>query len=101
MLINESLDLKDADLLQQLAAIKNKNDELLSLNNLLLESRNETDLALASIENINEKLKLVEMIELTDHPWFVGVQFHPELKSRVVKAHPLFANFIKAAIVNK
>ena len=52
-------------------------------------------------ETINEKLKLVEMIELKDHPWFVGVQFHPELKSRVVKAHPLFADFIKAAIVNK
>ena len=44
---------------------------------------------------------LVEMIELEDHPWFVGCQFHPELKSRAVKAHPLFREFVKAAVVNK
>lgn len=41
--------------------------------------------------------KLVEMIELKDHPWFVGCQFHPELKSRATKAHPLFREFVKAA----
>ncbi len=40
---------------------------------------------------------LVEIIELEGHPWFVGVQFHPELKSRPVRPHPLFAGFIKAA----
>ncbi|MEA1980816.1 MAG: hypothetical protein U9N54_07570, partial [candidate division Zixibacteria bacterium] len=33
------------------------------------------------------------------HPWFVGVQFHPELKSRPTKPHPLFRDFIKAAVV--
>ncbi len=42
--------------------------------------------------------KLVEMIELADHPWFVGCQFHPELKSRATKAHPLFREFVKAAV---
>jgi len=41
---------------------------------------------------------LVEMMELSDHPWFVGCQFHPELKSRATKAHPLFREFVKAAI---
>ncbi|TVR63870.1 MAG: CTP synthase [Gemmatimonadales bacterium] len=41
--------------------------------------------------------KLVEMIELPDHPWFIGCQFHPELKSRPTRAHPLFASFIGAA----
>jgi len=41
---------------------------------------------------------LVEMIELKDHPWFVGGQFHPELKSRATKAHPLFREFVKAAV---
>ncbi|MGK9477255.1 CTP synthase [Melioribacter sp. OK-6-Me] len=41
--------------------------------------------------------KLVEMIEIEDHPWFVGCQFHPELKSRATKAHPLFREFVKAA----
>ena len=41
---------------------------------------------------------LVEMIELSDHPWFVGSQFHPEFRSRPDKAHPLFAAFIRAAM---
>ncbi len=40
--------------------------------------------------------KLVEMIELLGHPWFVGCQFHPELKSRFTKPHPLFREFVKA-----
>ena len=53
------------------------------------------------ISGKNQKLNLVEMIEMKDHPWFVGVQFHPELKSRVVKTHPLFRDFIAAAISNK
>ncbi|MEW6506272.1 MAG: CTP synthase [Bacteroidota bacterium] len=41
--------------------------------------------------------KLVEMIEIENHPWFVGCQFHPELKSRATNAHPLFRDFVKAA----
>ncbi len=41
--------------------------------------------------------RLVEIVELPDHPWFVGVQFHPELKSRPNRAHPLFREFIAAA----
>jgi len=41
---------------------------------------------------------LPEIVELDDHPWFVGVQFHPELKSRPFEPHPLFASFIKAAL---
>jgi CTP synthase len=45
-------------------------------------------------------LNLVEIVELKDHPWFVGVQFHPEYKSTVVEPHPLFVNFIKAALNN-
>lgn len=45
--------------------------------------------------------KLVEMIEIPEHPWYVGVQFHPEFKSRPNRAHPLFAGFVKAAIENK
>ena len=42
--------------------------------------------------------KLVEIIEIKDHPFFIGVQFHPELKSRAVFGHPLFINFVKAAM---
>ena len=41
--------------------------------------------------------KLPEIIELKDHPWFIGVQFHPEFKSRPLSPHPLFSSFIKAA----
>ena len=49
------------------------------------------------VSGVNKELDLVEIIELEDHPWFVGVQFHPELKSRVLKPHPLFKNFLLAA----
>ena len=42
--------------------------------------------------------RLVEMIELADHPWFVGCQFHPEFKSRPFDPHPLFSAFVEAAI---
>ncbi|HEX5436836.1 MAG TPA: CTP synthase [Gemmatimonadaceae bacterium] len=44
---------------------------------------------------------LVEIVELPDHPWYVGCQFHPELKSRPTRPHPLFAGFIAAAIRSK
>ncbi len=41
---------------------------------------------------------LPEIVEYEDHPWFIGVQFHPELKSRPFEPHPLFASFIGAAV---
>jgi CTP synthase len=41
---------------------------------------------------------LPETIEYPDHPWFIGVQYHPELKSKPFEPHPLFASFIKAAV---
>jgi CTP synthase len=44
---------------------------------------------------------LVEMVELPEHPWFVGCQFHPELRSRPTRPHPLFASFIKAALEHR
>jgi len=50
------------------------------------------------ISGINPERDLVEIIELKDHPFFVGTQFHPEFKSRPLKPHPLFKEFIKAAI---
>ena len=50
------------------------------------------------ISGINKELNLVEIIELPSHPWYVAGQFHPELKSRVSKAHPLFREFIKASV---
>jgi len=45
--------------------------------------------------------RLVEIIELPDHPWYIGVQFHPEFKSRPNRPHPLFREFIKASLLNK
>ena len=47
---------------------------------------------------INPEENLVEMIELPDHPWFIGVQFHPEYKSTVARPHPLFVSFVGACI---
>lgn len=50
---------------------------------------------------INPESGLVEIVELKDHPWFIGVQYHPELKSTVVNPHPLFVRFVEAALVHK
>ena len=50
---------------------------------------------------INPKDNLVEIVEVSDHPWFVGVQFHPEYKSTVAEPHPLFVGFVKAVLENK
>jgi CTP synthase len=50
---------------------------------------------------IFESRDLVEIIEVKNHPWFVGVQFHPEFKSRPLSPHPLFVGFIRAAIKSK
>jgi CTP synthase len=47
---------------------------------------------------INPETGLVEIIELTNHPWFIGIQFHPEYKSTVAKPHPLFVDFVKACL---
>ena len=49
------------------------------------------------ISGLSPDGELVEVIELKNHPWFVGCQFHPELKSRVAKAHPLFRSFVAAS----
>lgn len=50
------------------------------------------------IAGLNPERDLVEIIEIESHPWFVGVQFHPELKSTVNDPHPLFVSFVKAAL---
>jgi CTP synthase len=53
------------------------------------------------ITGISPDNRLVEIVEIKDHPWYVSVQFHPELKSRPNSPHPLFRGFIKAAIIDK
>jgi CTP synthase len=54
-----------------------------------------------SVAGINPERDLVEIIEIKDHPWFVGCQFHPEFKSKPDAAHPLFKSFIAAALAGK
>ncbi|HLS53421.1 MAG TPA: CTP synthase, partial [Tissierellaceae bacterium] len=53
------------------------------------------------ISGISPDERLVEIIELKGHPWFMGVNYHPEFKSRPTNAHPIFKEFIKAAKENK
>ena len=49
----------------------------------------------------NPKTGLVEVVEIPSHPWFIGVQYHPEYKSTVANPHPLFVGFVKAVLVQK
>ncbi len=53
------------------------------------------------IVGVNEELNLAEIIEIKDHPWFVGVQFHPEYQSSFIHPHPLFISFLKSTLLNK
>ncbi len=53
------------------------------------------------ISGLSPNGELVEIVELKDHPWFLGCQFHPEFKSRPMEPHPLFRNFIQAALKYK
>ena len=68
------------------------------LNNAFRRQLTESGLQLAGISPDG---KLVEIVELPSHPWFIGVQFHPEFKSRPNKPHKLFTSFIAAALQQK
>jgi CTP synthase len=50
---------------------------------------------------INPDTGLVEIIEVSDHPFFIGVQYHPEYKSTVANPHPIFVSFVAAAVAHK
>ena len=54
-----------------------------------------------TISGLSPDGKFVEMIEITDHPWYLGCQFHPEYKSKPTEPHPLFVSFIEAALVEQ
>lgn len=64
-------------------------------NNVFRKKLEKTGLVVSGVSPDN---KLVEIVELSDHPFFVGTQFHPELKSRPLAPHPLFAGFVHAAL---
>ena len=67
----------------------------LELNNKYRDQLEKTGL---SIAGVNPETSLVEIVEIASHPWFIGVQFHPELKSTVNEPHPLFVGFVEAAL---
>ena len=75
--------------------IKERHRHRYEFNNEFMEQYQKAGLVMAGI---NRQDNLVEIIELENHPWFVGVQFHPEYKSTVAKPHPMFANFVAAAL---
>lgn len=63
------------------------------------EFREQLTTAGLKITGVSPDERLVEMVEIEDHPWFVGVQFHPEFKSRPNRSHPLFRDFIGATLL--
>lgn len=64
------------------------------MNNKFIPILNENGMI---ISGVNPDTNLVEMVELKDHPWFVGLQAHPEFKSKPLASHPIFRGFIAAA----
>ena len=64
-------------------------------NNNYLQRLQDAGLVISGLSVDNE---LVEMVELSDHPWFIGCQFHPEFTSQPREGHPLFNSFISAAV---
>jgi CTP synthase len=75
--------------------IEERHRHRFEVNNKYREKLFDTGLMIAGI---NPERDLVEMIEIESHPWFVGVQFHPELKSTVNEPHPLFVAFVGALL---
>lgn len=88
---------KDSKVLQAYGQqeISERHRHRYEFNNKYLESFEKAGLVASGI---NPDTDLVEIVELTNHPWFVGVQFHPEYSSTVEKPHPLFVQFVKAAL---
>lgn len=63
-----------------------------------IKYRNELEKSGLSFSGMSPDGKLPEIVEIKDHPWYIGVQFHPELKSKPFEPHPLFADFVRAAV---
>lgn len=89
MIANSSKDLKPFKLIK--SQISERHRHRYEFNSKYLKEFNEHGMVASGI---NPAKNLVEIIELKNHPWFVGVQFHPELKSTVENPHPLFVNFV-------
>lgn len=75
--------------------IRERHRHRYEFNNLFLDQFEKAGMAPVGI---NPDTNLVEIMEIPSHSWFVGVQFHPEYSSTVLKPHPLFVDFVKAAL---
>jgi len=82
----------------QQAEISERHRHRYEFNNLFREQLEEAGLV---VSGTSPDDTLVEIVELADHPWFLGCQFHPEFKSKPMQPHPLFRDFIKASLENK
>lgn len=82
----------------QLPLVYERHRHRYELNNVFREKLVEKGMIMSGT---SPDARLVEIIEIKDHPWFVGTQFHPEFKSRPNRAHPLFRDFIRAALKYK
>lgn len=79
-------------------AIQERHRHRYEFNNAYLDRIEEAGLKAVGI---NPESNLVEVVELKDHPWFIGVQYHPELRSTVMNPHPLFVGFVEASVKYK
>ncbi len=76
-------------------AISERHRHRYELNNAYRARLEEAGMVMAGV---NDNLDLVEIVEIKDHPWFVGVQFHPEFQTKPMQPHPLFRDFVGAAL---
>ncbi len=79
----------------QVAEVKERHRHRYEFNSRFAERLEEAGMVLAGY---NPELEVVEIMEIPDHPWFIGVQFHPEFTSRPNKPHPLFSGFVTASV---
>ena len=94
-------ELKEGSLAHQVygtAKIKERHRHRFEFNNDFLTEMQEAGMVTSGL---NTETNLVEIIELPGHPWFIGVQYHPEYKSTVANPHPLFVGFVKAVLAQK
>jgi CTP synthase len=95
-------DLKEGSLVQKVyhgeKTISERHRHRYEFNNQYKEAMEKAGLVASGV---NKKTGLVEIVELPNHPWFIGVQYHPEYKSTVANPHPLFVGFVKAALEHK
>ncbi|MEP2278507.1 CTP synthase [Maribacter sp.] len=95
-------ELKEGSLVKEMyhgeSQISERHRHRYEFNNAYLEKLENAGL---KATGFNKETNLVEIVELEDHPWFIGVQYHPEYKSTVANPHPLFVGLVKAALEHK